>query len=280
MSGVIYELVCLSTDMKYIGQAKDLKYKNGKPYNYGASGRWNDHVSTAYVRDTPLCVDIRKYGRNDFIVNILEHAPLTQLDEREAYWINKKNTLQPQGYNVAKHSRNRHRMESNLYKHYNGVVKDATISPINCDGIPKLVYVYLDLTNGKRERIAFGQQKNSVYEEALREATEFLDKLQCPYHISNVKSNVLSEKYASKISEFEGKEITAIRITSASNLIAVYIGTSDMKLKKDHKRICFGGKTITKDEAYEIAKEFISELNISEDIIQDSIKSSQQVTAL
>jgi hypothetical protein len=50
-------------------------------------------------------------------------------------------------------------------------------------------------------------------------------------------------------------------------------------LNKDHKRICFGGKTISKDDAYKIAKQFVTELNISENVLYDSIKSSQQVTA-
>ena len=62
-----------------------------------------------------------------------------------------------------------------------------------------------------------------------------------------------------------------MRITSASNLIAVYIGTSEMKLSKEHKRICFGGKKITKDDAYNIAKQFVAELKISDKLIKDSI---------
>lgn len=70
-----------------------------------------------------------------------------------------------------------------------------------------------------------------------------------------------------------------MRITSASSLIAVYIGTSDMKLSKEHKRICFGGKTITKEEAYEIAKQFVAELHVSDKLIYNSIKCWQQATA-
>jgi hypothetical protein len=52
-----------------------------------------------------------------------------------------------------------------------------------------------------------------------------------------------------------------------------------MKAKKEHKRICFGGKKITKENAYEIAKQFVAELNIKDNIIYDSIQCSQQVTA-
>jgi hypothetical protein len=59
----------------------------------------------------------------------------------------------------------------------------------------------------------------------------------------------------------------------------VYIGTSDMKLSKEHKRICFGGKTVSKEDAYEIAKQFVTELTISENVLHDSIQCRQQVTA-
>ena len=52
-----------------------------------------------------------------------------------------------------------------------------------------------------------------------------------------------------------------------------------MQLSKEHIRICFGGKTITKEEAYTIAKQFVAELQVSDKLIKDSIKSSQQATA-
>jgi hypothetical protein len=99
------------------------------------------------------------------------------------------------------------------------------------------------------------------------------------YTTSYASSTILSEKYASTLEEFNNKEITSVRITSASNLVAVYIGTSEMKLSKDHKRICFGGKTVAKEEAYEIAKQFVAELHVSEKIIYNSFQCSQQATA-
>jgi hypothetical protein len=279
MSGVVYQIICQSTKMAYIGQATQFKYKNGKPYNYGASGRWNDHVATAKSRETPLCKAIQQYGRDDFKIEVLEEGLLETLDEREAYHITQCNSVYPNGYNVASHSRNRHRETSNLHVFYEGKVRSAVISPIRKNGELKSAYVYLTMNDDTQERIAFGQKGTGTYEETLREVTEFLERLQCHYTTSTASSTVLSEKYASKLEEFKGKEITSVRITSASKLIAVYIGTSDMKLSKEHKRICFGGKTVTKDEAYEIAKQFVDELDISEQVLYDSIHNRQQVTA-
>ena len=279
MSGVIYQITCNNNNMKYIGQATELKYKNGKPYKYGAKGRWSDHVSTSKTRDTPLCKAIREFGKDSFTINILEEGLLDTLDEREAYWIKTQNTIYPNGYNVAKHSRNRHRDESNLHVFYEGKVTNAIVKSIKNNGELRLIYVYLTLNNGNQERITFGQKQELTYEDALEEATTFLNRIKCPYTISSTHESEIDSKYTSKLEEFKNKTITSVRITSASNLIAVYIGTSEMKLSKEHKRICFGGKTLTKDQAYEIAKQFVAELQVSDKLINDSIRDLQQVAA-
>ncbi len=279
MSGVIYQITCKSTNLKYIGQATNLKYKNDKPYNYGAKGRWSDHISASKTRNTPLCNAIKEYGKDNFIIEIIEEAPLDTLDEREAYWILEYNTVHPNGYNVASHSRNRHRDTSNLHIFYKDKVKSAIVSPIKQNGELKMAYVYLTLNDGSQERLAFGQKADSTYEDTIQEVNNFLNMLKCPYITSTNYSDKLSEKYALKLNEFKDKEITSVHITTASKLIAVYIGTSEMKLNSERKRICFGGKTMSKEEAYEIAKQFVAELNISDKLIKDSIKSSQQATA-
>ena len=279
MSGIIYVITCNPTNMKYVGQATKLKYKQGKPYNYGAMGRWSDHVASSKTRNTPLCQAIQEYGKDAFTIKVLEEGPLDTLDEREAHWISEINTIHPHGYNVASHSRNRHRDSSNLHIFYANKVQSAIISPIRANGELRTAYVYLTMNDGTQERLAFGQKLERTYKETLEEVHHFLQNLACPYTTSTNYSDKLSERYASKVKEFENKEITSVRITSASNLIAVYIGTSEMKLSKEHKRICFGGKTITKEEAYEIAKQFVAELQVSDKIIQNSIQCRQQATA-
>ena len=280
MAGVVYQITCIPTGLLYIGQAKGYKTKNGTPYNYGATGRWNDHVSTAKTRDTPLCRAIKDHGRNNFIITVLEEAPLEELDEREATWLARVNCIHPNGYNVATHSRNRHRETSNLHVFYMGRVTSASIHPIRRGGELRIVYAYVNLNDGTNERIAFGQKGTVTYEDALTEAKEFLNHLECPYSISMDYSDKVLERYQSKVEELKNKKITSVRITSASHLIAVYIGTDEMKLKKEHIRICFGGKTIDIKNAYATANQFINQLGIMDDnIIQDSIRSQQQATA-
>lgn len=279
MSGVIYQVSCYATGLQYIGQATNQKTKNGKPYNYGATGRWNDHVASSKKRNTPLCKAIQAYGRDGFEIEVIEEAPLHELDEREAHYISERNTIYPNGYNVASHGRNRHRETSNLHIFYEGKVQSAVIAPIRKHGKLHLAYAYLTMTDGSIERIAFGQRKGSTYEDAIAEVTQFLERLKCPYITSMDYSDDSSKKYESKLQEFNDKEITSVCIKNAAQTIAVFIGTSEMKLKKEHKKICFGGKSITKEKAYETAKQFVAQLHVSNDKIIDSIKSSQQATA-
>ncbi len=184
MAGVVYQILCVPTGMLYVGQAKSFKVKNGVPYNYGAKGRWNDHVSTAKTRDTPLCQAIKQHGKVNFTVTVLEEAPLEELDEREAAWLAQLNSLHPNGYNVASHSRNRHRETSNLHVFYMDRVASATINPIRKDGKYRIVYVYLTLHDGGIERIAFGQKGTATFEEAMEEARVFLGHLGCPFRLS------------------------------------------------------------------------------------------------
>jgi hypothetical protein len=114
----------------------------------------------------------------------------------------------------------------------------------------------------------------------MEEAKMFLNHLGCPYSITKDYSEKFSERYQTKLDEFKDKKITSIRITSASNLIAVYIGTDEMKLKKEHIRICFGGKQTSREDAYAIAIQFVNQLGtLDAKIIQDSIRSQQQATA-
>ena len=96
MKGSIYKATCTATGKSYVGQTRDTKTKAGKPYNYGITGRWNDHLSCPAT--TPLGTDITAFGPEAFVVSCVEaDVPEDRLDEREAYWIQHENTLVPHG---------------------------------------------------------------------------------------------------------------------------------------------------------------------------------------
>ena len=275
--GFIYKITNASSGKSYIGQAKEFKIKNGNSYRYGISGRWNDHLYEARRGSIkPLYVDISKLGKQSFIVEEITKARLDQLDALEAKYIQELNTIYPHGYNIASHSRNRHHKSSNLANHFCGKVKNAELKKIKKDGINHLVYLYLTLKGqSEKERLVFGQTDGYSFEDAYKEAKEFLDKLECPFE--EIDDNILEDRYSKKLQQFKDKTITKVRITSASNLIAVYIKTED---STDQVRICFGGKKIKKDEALMIANAFVGLLNIhTNTIIETTQQCLQQAAA-
>lgn len=88
----IYKITCLINNKSYIGQSCDI-YK-----------RWKQHFNQEVNDGTIFHNSILKYGKENFIFEILE---ITQnLNEREEYWINKYNTYihspNSQGYNMTK----------------------------------------------------------------------------------------------------------------------------------------------------------------------------------
>ena len=276
MSGVIYKITCNITNKSYIGQATALKYKNGKSYNYGMKGRWNDHVSTSKYSTKPLHNAIREHGRAAFTIEEIEASDKIHLDALEAKWIEYYNTLVPNGYNVASHSRNRHHLETAFYEFYLDKVNRAVIRPIRKGGVFKMVYVVLYLKNGKQKRITFGQQEDYTFERALHDAKQFINDIKCPYEEETHNNEEIDKKYKKKLDQFIGKNIVRVRITTASSLIALYIYDDSSQMT----RICFGGKHINHDDAYLIANRFTKLLNLtSECIIEDSYQSPQQVDA-
>jgi len=276
--GFIYKITHTPSGKSYIGQAKEFKTKNGEPYRYGINGRWNDHLYEARNGITrSIYCDITKYGKEQFNITEICKAPLNKLDFLEAQYIKQFNTLEPTGYNIASHSRNRHCKNNSLAEFYKDKIKSAVLKKIKKNGIHQLVYIYLQLED-KKERIAFGQKKGSSFEDALNEAIEFLEILNCNYIIE--EDDTLEKVYKKKLDLLKDKKIIKVRITSASKLIAVYIKTDECKSYKDEIRICFGGKTIKKDEALMMANTFVDLLELDNySIIETTQQCLQQAAA-
>jgi hypothetical protein len=278
--GYIYKITCIPTKKVYIGQTSEFKSKNGKPYRYGIAGRWSDHVSSAKRISNSLYDDINKYGKDQFKIEEVCKASKIDLDALEAHSIEKLECVVPDGYNVCKHSRNRHHVSSNFVDTYKEKTVKAVVSYIKKNSSYRFVYVRLHYNDDSSERLVFGQKQSSTFEEAKAETADFLEKLGCPFEVDTSYSEDPLERYNSKIEQFNGKIISKIRITSASKLIAVYITTDDMKSYKDQIRICFGGKGIPSEEAYELAKLFVSKLPTSQNIlIEDNLTQCQQQAA-
>ncbi len=81
---------------------------NGKFYigsSYNINNRWNDHKSCLRINNHPskyLQRAYNKYGKDNFIYEVLENCPENNLIEREQYWMDFHKIYLPEnGYNIS-----------------------------------------------------------------------------------------------------------------------------------------------------------------------------------
>lgn len=89
--GVIYIITNNCNGKQYIGQTRD-----------DPQTRWERHLWGGDNDDYPLYRAMRKYGKSNFSFKIIEEIDNKLLDAREIYWIKKKNTYVPNGYNCTR----------------------------------------------------------------------------------------------------------------------------------------------------------------------------------
>lgn len=266
--GSVYKATCVPTGLSYVGQTRDTKSKAGKDYAYGVIGRWNDHLTC--VSSTPLGLAILKYGSASFNVETLEsNIPENQLDEREAYWIATLKTRVPNGYNVMRHGRCRHRDASSLCNFYLPTTVGIKLRQIQRNGQPHLIYAYLMQVDGEEIRVVFGQGTSSSYSTAIQDATTFLEAfVSIPIEADPRILNPTAPDYETKLARFDNSDVCRIRVAKFNNMAAVYV---------DKERICFGGKTSTYDQAVTKALLFAKALHSKHPgatLIDDASKSA------
>ena len=100
----IYKILNHTTGKIYVGQSVShiLNHKRYRPY--GHEGRFRCHISEAFStkknQSHYLNNAIRKYGVEDFVVELIEYCEISNADERETYYIKELNSLFPNGYNL------------------------------------------------------------------------------------------------------------------------------------------------------------------------------------
>ena len=105
--GHIYLIERIGKKSKYyVGQSVSHRKNHGKYRPFGYEGRFRDHVSEALCNTKKkqcwyLNNAIRRYGKDAFNVSLLETCALTNMDEREQYYIQEYNSLYPNGYNLT-----------------------------------------------------------------------------------------------------------------------------------------------------------------------------------
>jgi hypothetical protein len=106
VKGLIYYIRNTHNQKGYVGQTVSHRKNKGKYRPFGIEGRLRDHISEAICNTKKkqcnrLNSAIRHYGKEGFTVELLHTCPLNELDEWEQYYIQEKNTLYPEGYNLT-----------------------------------------------------------------------------------------------------------------------------------------------------------------------------------
>ena len=171
-----------------------LNHKRYRPY--GHQGRFRCHISEAFSSKKNQCHflnnAIRKYGVDEFVVELIEYCDFNDSNDREIHFIKELNSLYPNGYNlknggtVFTHSDESKKRVSNgvisyfkdkKYDRFKNIAKidddiDKYIRPLNRNKEQYGWYVFID-----RVKADFGGVHISL-EDSKESATEFIHNLK------------------------------------------------------------------------------------------------------
>ena len=75
--------------MSYVGQSIDIQR------------RWAEHRRKMNIKNTLLYQAMREFGIDNFSFEVIEECELVDLNDKEKYYIDKYNTMNPNGYNMS-----------------------------------------------------------------------------------------------------------------------------------------------------------------------------------
>ena len=192
----IYKIIHLTSGKIYVGQSIShiLNHKRYRPY--GHEGRFRCHISEAFstkkIQSHYLNNAIRKYGVEDFVVELIECCERIKSDEREIYYIKELNSLFPNGYNLknggstftnSDESKKRvstgviNYFKNKKYERFKNIINidndiEKYIKPLNKHNMQYGWYVYID-----RCKADFGGVHITL-EESKQSAINFITKLK------------------------------------------------------------------------------------------------------
>lgn len=105
ITGEIYKITNIQTNKIYIGQTRSHRLNHDKYRPFGYEGRFKDHISQANsIKNTDrsyLKFAIRKYGIENFKIELVLTCKVEELDEFEKNYILQYNSKYPNGYNLT-----------------------------------------------------------------------------------------------------------------------------------------------------------------------------------
>ena len=220
----IYKITNNINGKIYIGQSIDIKE------------RWKQHLYKAYNKkeigyNSAIHQAFRKYGIDNFSFEIIELCEKEKLDEKEIYWIEKLNTLSPQGYNILPGGQKCRKINRQLFCSECG----KEISKDNKSGLCRScvqtkvlitkeeLYEKLLENNGNFTKVGdfYGLTDNAIRKKCKN--------FNLPYHSSDYKQENKKNPYKKKVAQInkDTKEIICIHesIASAARAVGVSKGS-------------------------------------------------------
>lgn len=233
----------------YVGQSVDYLYRFRK---HKEEARRNN-----YKYKSVLYNAMNDLGIDKFYVELLE-SQVENYNEREIYWINKLNTIRPNGYNLAK--------GGDWYPNLSGVLHhNATITSEQ-----KLKEIYDALLNTEQTLTEIAKQHNVKYgvisdiNKGLTYAQEGYDYPLRDFVLNKNELDRLT--FDLKYSNYSYNELAQMYNISFNQVKAINYGNSWRRdyIEYPIRRMCFGAKT-DKDKIPQIQKDLIStELSVKE----------------
>ena len=136
--GYIYKITNTVNGKCYVGQT------TRRPEE-----RWSQHKTAAFHENKeaynyPLCKAIRKYGIDNFKFEVIEQCEISDLDDKEIYWIRFFNSCK-NGYNQSKGGKGNHTLNIDedsviqKYKELQTLTKTAEYFSCSCSSIKKIL---------------------------------------------------------------------------------------------------------------------------------------------
>jgi len=195
----------------YIGQAVSHRLNKEKYRYFGYNGRFKDHISEAIKNTkknqcTYLNNAIRKYGTENFFVELIETCDKNNGNDREIYYIDKYNSLYPYGYNLTKGGKN--------FKNNIKIINDDLINP--------------ELNEKQKKR---GRNFGYVHkEETINKMKNFYVEKQNDKNFINKKKNCIKENISKY---YENKKIEKLSKYNLELPLEQYIKSVCLKNTND-----------------------------------------------